>query len=100
MVQERPARTHVLPVPLVPDGLTIRHFNRKSGRRGDTKNFIPGNTGLEQLFGSQRYHELRATGRKMASPATVLRGEVVWFVPAYLQMSCTSQFIRNRRRFS
>jgi hypothetical protein len=32
--------------------------------------------GLEQLFGSQRYHERRATGRKMASPATVLRGEV------------------------
>ena len=34
------------------------------------------NTGLEQLFGSQRYHERRATGRKMASPAIVLRGEV------------------------
>ncbi len=34
------------------------------------------NNGLEQLFGSQRYHERRATGRKMASPATVLRGEV------------------------
>jgi hypothetical protein len=32
--------------------------------------------GLEQLFGSQRYHERRATGRKMASPAIVLRGEV------------------------
>jgi hypothetical protein len=41
---------------------------------------IPGlprtNNGLEQLVGSQRYHERRATGRKMASPATVLRGEV------------------------
>jgi hypothetical protein len=32
--------------------------------------------GLEQLFGSQRYHERRSTGRKMASPAAVLRGEV------------------------
>jgi hypothetical protein len=32
--------------------------------------------GLEQLFGSHRYHERRATGRKMASPAAVLRGEV------------------------
>jgi hypothetical protein len=31
---------------------------------------------LEQLFGSQRYHERRATGRKAASPAIVLRGEV------------------------
>ena len=32
--------------------------------------------GLEQLFGSQRYHKRRATERKMASPAIVLRGEV------------------------
>ena len=32
--------------------------------------------GLEQLFGSQHYHERRATGRKMASPAIVLRGEL------------------------
>jgi hypothetical protein len=34
------------------------------------------NNRLEQLFGSQRYHERRATGRRTASPATVLRGEV------------------------
>jgi hypothetical protein len=34
------------------------------------------NNGLEQLFGSQRHHERRATGRKVASPAIVLRGEV------------------------
>ena len=34
------------------------------------------NNGLEHLFGSQRYHERRANGRKAASPATVLRGEV------------------------
>jgi hypothetical protein len=34
------------------------------------------NNGLEQLFGSQRYHERRATGRRGASPAAVLRGEV------------------------
>ena len=34
------------------------------------------NNGLEQLFGSQRHHERRATGRRTASPATVLRGEV------------------------
>jgi hypothetical protein len=34
------------------------------------------NNDLEQMFGSQRYHERRATGRKMASPAIVLRGEV------------------------
>jgi hypothetical protein len=34
------------------------------------------NNGLEQLFGSQRYHERRATGRKTASPSAVLRGSV------------------------
>ena len=32
------------------------------------------NNGLEQLFGSQRYHERRASGRKGGSPALVLRG--------------------------
>ena len=41
---------------------------------------VPGlprtNNDLEQMFGSQRYHERRATGRKTASPAAVLRGEV------------------------
>jgi hypothetical protein len=34
------------------------------------------NNDLEQLFGSYRYHERRTTGRKAASPATVLRGAV------------------------
>jgi hypothetical protein len=33
------------------------------------------NNDLEHEFGSQRYHERRATGRKAASPAAVLRGE-------------------------
>ena len=41
---------------------------------------VPGlprtNNDLEHLFGAQRYHERRANGRKAASPATVLRGEV------------------------
>ena len=41
---------------------------------------VPGlprtDNGLEQLFGAQRYHERRANGRKAASPAAVLRGEV------------------------
>jgi hypothetical protein len=40
---------------------------------------VPGlprtNNDLEHAFGSQRYHERRATGRKTASPAAVLRGE-------------------------
>jgi hypothetical protein len=41
---------------------------------------VPGlprpNNALEHLFGAQRYPERRASGRKAASPATVLRGEV------------------------
>jgi len=40
---------------------------------------VPGlprtNNDLEHEFGSQRYHERRASGRKTASPAVVLRGE-------------------------
>lgn len=34
------------------------------------------NNDLEQFFGAHRYHERRATGRKVASPALVLRGSV------------------------
>jgi hypothetical protein len=34
------------------------------------------NNALEQQFGSHRYHERRATGRKRASPGLVLRGSV------------------------
>ena len=34
------------------------------------------NNDLEQAFGSHRYHERRASGRKGASPALVLRGSV------------------------
>ena len=34
------------------------------------------NNDLEHLFGSQRHHERRATGRKGASPSLVLRGSV------------------------
>lgn len=34
------------------------------------------NNELEQYFGSARYHERRATGRKQASPGVVIRGEV------------------------
>ena len=41
---------------------------------------VPGlprtNNDLEHLFGSGRYHERRCTGRKVASPAMVLRGPV------------------------
>jgi hypothetical protein len=34
------------------------------------------NNDLEQFFGSYRYHERRASGRKLASPGTVVRGSV------------------------
>ncbi len=34
------------------------------------------NNDLEHLFGSTRYHERRATGRKQASPGLVIRGSV------------------------
>jgi hypothetical protein len=38
---------------------------------------LPGtNNALEQYFGAQRYHERRATGRKTATAALVLRGSV------------------------
>ena len=34
------------------------------------------NNDLEQFFGSHRYHERRRSGRKVASPGTVVRGSV------------------------
>ena len=62
---------------------TIEHFAKvtRSYRPGLFHCYgVPGlprtNNDLEQLFGSQRYHERRASGRKAASPAAVLRGEV------------------------
>jgi hypothetical protein len=40
----------------------------------DTPDLPRMNNDLEQAFGSHRYHGRRATGRKGASPALVLRG--------------------------
>jgi hypothetical protein len=34
------------------------------------------NNDLEHLFGAQRYHQRRTTGRKVASPSLVVRGSV------------------------
>lgn len=42
----------------------------------DTANLPRTNNDLEQAFGSHRYHERRASGRKGASPSLVLRGSV------------------------
>ena len=51
---DRPARTFVLPVPLIPDGRTIRH--RPKDRDGDsgTDIFIPVTNALESLHRSLR----------------------------------------------
>jgi hypothetical protein len=40
----------------------------------DVRDLPRTNNDLEQFFGSHRYHERRASGRKGASPALVLRG--------------------------
>jgi hypothetical protein len=40
----------------------------------DTADLPRTNNDLERAFGSHRYHERRATGRKGASPALALRG--------------------------
>ncbi|KQP63954.1 transposase [Methylobacterium sp. Leaf112] len=64
-------------------GAALDHFRKvaRSYRPGlfhapDVAGLPRTNNALEQLFGSQRYHERRATGRKTASPGAVLRGSV------------------------
>jgi hypothetical protein len=64
-------------------GAALDHFRKvaRSYRPGlfhaaDVADLPRTNNALEQLFGSQRYHERRATGRKTASPGAVLRGAV------------------------
>lgn len=64
-------------------GPALDHFRKvaRSYRPGlfhaaDVADLPRTNNALEQLFGSQRYHERRATGRKTASPGAVLRGAV------------------------
>ena len=42
----------------------------------DTRGLPRTTNALEQLFGSYRYHERRASGRKVASPGMVVRGSV------------------------
>jgi hypothetical protein len=42
----------------------------------DTAGLPRTNNDLEQFFGSYRYHERRASGRKVACPGTVVRGSV------------------------
>jgi len=42
----------------------------------DTADLPRTNNDLEQLFGSYRHHERRASGRKVASPGMVVRGSV------------------------
>jgi hypothetical protein len=69
--------------PEVSVAAQLRHFVKV------TKSYWPGlfgcygsadlprtNTDLEHLFGSHRYHERRASGRKRGSPGLVVRGSV------------------------
>ncbi|WP_370881410.1 ISNCY family transposase [Methylobacterium brachiatum] len=64
-------------------GVALDHF-RKVARSywpglfhaADRTDLPRTNNALEQLFGSQRYHERRATGRKTASPGAVVRGAI------------------------
>jgi len=64
-------------------GAALDHFRKvaRSYRPGllhaaDVPGLPRTNNALEQLFGSQRYRERCATGRKTASPGAVLRGSV------------------------
>jgi len=61
----------------------LRHFVKvsKSYEPGlfhcyDVEGLPRTNNDLEHLFGSHRYHERRASGRKVASPGLVVRGSV------------------------
>jgi hypothetical protein len=75
----------------------IARYAERAGRLGEalgqfrkvTRSYWPGlfrcydiadlprtNNELEQFFGSYRYHERRASGRKVACPGTVVRGSV------------------------
>ncbi len=62
---------------------TLDHFRKvtRSYRRGlfgcyDVADLPRSNNDLDQFFGSYRYHERRCSGRKVASPGTVVRGSV------------------------
>ncbi len=64
-------------------GVALDHFRKVAHsywpglfQAADMPDLPRTNNALEQLFGSQRYHERRATGRKTASPGAVLRGSV------------------------
>jgi hypothetical protein len=46
------------------------------------------NNDLEQFFGRHRYHERRASGRKVASPGLVLRGEARILAAAATRQRC------------
>jgi hypothetical protein len=54
--QRRPARTHVLPVPRVPDGLTIALVRRSAEREG-TEAIMPDN-GMVERFNSRVQREV------------------------------------------
>ena len=68
---------------VAPLAEAIAHFGTVTASYGDqlfpcyaVPDLPRTNNALEQCFGSVRYHERRATGRKGASPGLVLRGAV------------------------
>lgn len=64
-------------------GVALDHFTKVSASYGDglfhgydVPDLPRTNNDLEQFFGSARWHERRATGRKVSSATTVIRGSV------------------------
>ena len=51
---DRPARTLALPVPLIPDGRTVRHSPKDCDGDSGTDIFILVTNGLESLYRSSR----------------------------------------------
>ena len=75
------ARAEARGEPDLAEGL--RHFVKVTGSYEpglfacyDVADLPRTNNDLEHLFGSHRYHERRASGRKAASPGLVVRGAV------------------------
>jgi hypothetical protein len=57
-------------------GKVTRSYWSRLFRCYDVEGLPRTNNDLEQFFGSYRYHERRASGRKVACPGTVVRGSV------------------------
>src|SRR6516164_2993947 len=79
-VYRRPARTFVLPVPRVPDGLTIALFPTGNSRRQGTTAHIPDNGQVERM---NRTIKDATVKRFYYETHTELRAHLADFVSAY-----------------